>query len=701
MRGHFLKYAPMLLLRVPVLLICFSGLFSATIAAEKETETQFKAGSDYTVSALSYYVDEDADLTASEAVKAVKAGIFRKADASAFNFGYSRAAIWFYFRLNNNVTADAEPVVQIDNPHIEKIELYRLENSRPVKTAITGADLPFYERPVHAHLLNLKLNVPAAATGEYLLRLKSESYISFAFNFYSENRFIRQKSHDLLASGILYGFFLLIIIYLAVLSVTGRSYRPAIAAGMLLSLLMFQLSYSGAAYAFLWPGLPGWQQVSSPFFLSLFVALSALKAQRFLCIKEYSGFFFHMMTVTGLSGLVLAVLSPVVDNHAMLLIVLILAMPAVMAYLSAAVFAHVKSTSDRKLIIVSWVIIAAGGFIHLSGTVFTEMYSRSVLSFSFLLFALVTAASTALINDSEKQQNDESKTGQGLSPVFRNFIPFRSLANINQGNVESIKAGDYNELRMSVLSSSLSNYSEIAEELKAGENFRFLNSFLSRMSPAVVEHNGLIENISAASLLATFNNAPDEALAAAVQMQNSISDYNHHRSNFDYSPVRMHIGLHYGIVLTGVLQAEDFMQTALTGTTVGRALRLQQLNRVYNTEILINEKTRNMLENHAAFDIREIDQIRSHSGETPVRIFEVFSSDEEELREAKYRQFQNFMEMIYLYRKGSFERAEVLVESLLKENSRDTVLRMYKKRLKSLLESPPDSVKWSGISRLR
>ena len=113
---------------------------------------------------------------------------------------------------------------------------------------------------------------------------------------------------------------------------------------------------------------------------------------------------------------------------------------------------------------------------------------------------------------------------------------------------------------------------------------------------------------------------------------------------------------------------------------VNLASRVEDLNKLYGTSLLISENTYLELEDRSRYDIRVIDRVTVKGKQERVLMYEVFDADPEELRAAKRATSELLDDAATLFHAGEIERAEVMFRSLLQESPNDTVAQLYLKR---------------------
>ncbi len=143
------------------------------------------------------------------------------------------------------------------------------------------------------------------------------------------------------------------------------------------------------------------------------------------------------------------------------------------------------------------------------------------------------------------------------------------------------------------------DFTVMAEKLSPEELIAYQNKVFGFMIDTVQEHHGNINQLLGDGFMATFGapvshgNDCQNAFSAAQQILTELKE----RIEAQIVPkTKIGIGLHAGSVVTGNVGSESRKQYSVTGNPVIIASRVEQLNKVFKTQLIITEEVSKHLE---------------------------------------------------------------------------------------------------------
>ena len=270
-----------------------------------------------------------------------------------------------------------------------------------------------------------------------------------------------------------------------------------------------------------------------------------------------------------------------------------------------------------------------------------------------------------------------------LNNAFSRFVPSQFLQLLDKKSIVDVQIGDQVHKEMSVLFSDIRDFTTLSESMTPEDNFKFINAYLSRMEPALIENQGFIDKYIGDGIMALFSGNADDALLAGIAMLQRLAQYNQHRINHGDIPIKIGIGINTGKLMLGTVGGKNRMDGTVISDAVNLAARLESLTKEYGVSLLITHHTLARLQNPTEYNIRFIDKVKVKGKSKAVAVFEVFDGDEAQFKANKLATKTIFEEGLFFYHQHSITKAAQRLEEVLRLNPRDSVAQIYQSRCQS------------------
>jgi adenylate cyclase len=267
-----------------------------------------------------------------------------------------------------------------------------------------------------------------------------------------------------------------------------------------------------------------------------------------------------------------------------------------------------------------------------------------------------------------------------IAEVTSRFVPNQFLGFLGCESIVDVKLGEAVELEMSVLFSDIRDFTTLSEQMTPEENFKFINSYLSRMEPLIVKNRGFIDKYIGDAIMALFSEGADNAVKAGIAMLHDLVEYNQHRASIGYVPVKIGVGINTGSLMLGIVGGNNRMDGTVISDAVNLASRIESLTKSYEVSLLITQQTFDRLTNPADYAIRKIDRLQVKGKSEMVTVYEVFDADLPEVKAGKLAALQVFSEALSVYDMKNFREAALLFADCLRQNPGDKVAQIYLNR---------------------
>ena len=291
------------------------------------------------------------------------------------------------------------------------------------------------------------------------------------------------------------------------------------------------------------------------------------------------------------------------------------------------------------------------------------------------------------------------KKSRYLRKAFSTYVSTQ-LVNEILKDPGKLKLGGEKRL-ITVLFSDIRGFTTLSERLAPEGLVALLNEYLSPMTRIVLDEEGMLDKYIGDAIMAVFNapvEIPDHPMRAcrtALEMIKKLDELNSGWEGKGWPRIEIGVGINSGEAVVGNMGAELRFDYTAIGDTVNLASRLEGINKLYGTNIIVSEQTYGCVKED--FLWRELDLVRVKGKERPSAIYELLgrrgeSGDDEELSRL-------FSRALSLYRERKFADAEGLFKAVLERFPGDGPSEVYMERCSQYRASPPSppSDAWDGV----
>ena len=175
-----------------------------------------------------------------------------------------------------------------------------------------------------------------------------------------------------------------------------------------------------------------------------------------------------------------------------------------------------------------------------------------------------------------------------LSDLFGRYVPQQ----IADAIVQDRGVLRPEERNATVLFADIEHFTSIVEGMQPADALAMLNAYFTAATEIVGRYNGVVTQFQGDAILATFNLPVDDPQHAvnAVQAAKELLTETQSRT-FSGQQLRARIGINTGPVVAGSVGGSGRMFYTVHGDAVNTAARLEQLNKHYDSRVLVSETT--------------------------------------------------------------------------------------------------------------
>lgn len=261
-------------LYITILFLCmFKVVNNANANAKNDTTIILSANIDNILVGKNtdYFEDKNNNLTINN-IDTIK-NKWIKSKSNALNFGFKDSTYWVKFEILNN-TYTKEWILEIDNPHLDTIDLYK--NGINLGKS-TGDFFTFSQRAIIYRNPTFLLKTDYNELAVYHIRIRTKGTMNIPLVLWNKKEIYSAISYEMLIFGIFYGFLIFTIIYSVILFVYLKNinYLYYIFYAISYSLLLFTLS--GLTFQYIFPQ----SHVVPNMILSLIVIIGLIISMQF------------------------------------------------------------------------------------------------------------------------------------------------------------------------------------------------------------------------------------------------------------------------------------------------------------------------------------------------------------------------------------------------------------------------------------
>ncbi|MCB9035645.1 MAG: response regulator [Lewinellaceae bacterium] len=280
------------------------------------------------------------------------------------------------------------------------------------------------------------------------------------------------------------------------------------------------------------------------------------------------------------------------------------------------------------------------------------------------------------------------------------FVPYEFLQALGREAITEVRLGDQALREVTVFFADVRGYTSLAETMSPSDNFRFVNALNGRIGPYIRSNHGFINQYLGDAIMAIFPRQPVDALQAAIQMQETLQEYNRYRQKKQRRAIRLGMGIHSGPLIMGIIGDHKRMDAATVADTVNTASRVESLTKYYGANILLTEESLQRLPNPEDFLIRYLGKVQVIGKQKALGLYECFNGDEPWQREQKRESLPQFEEAVAAYFRRDFPQAIRAFENLLQRYPEDGAVRFLREEARRLArEGAPEG--WTGVVEMR
>ncbi|NNC90456.1 MAG: adenylate/guanylate cyclase domain-containing protein [Akkermansiaceae bacterium] len=213
-----------------------------------------------------------------------------------------------------------------------------------------------------------------------------------------------------------------------------------------------------------------------------------------------------------------------------------------------------------------------------------------------------------------------SEEQKAIREAFARYLSPQMLDQLTEKGFEMKLGGE--RLRAGLVFTDLENFTAMCERVDDPEwVVNTLNGYFERTTEQIFKHDGVIMDFVGDAIFAAWGvpvadpEAPRKAIRAAWDLLQSA------KLNIRGEELRTRVGVHFAEVVAGNVGSHRHVDYALVGDGVNLASRLEGLNKLLGTSILLSEEARQELDGE--FAVRRVGRFRVKGRKEATGIYEL------------------------------------------------------------------------------
>jgi len=335
------------------------------------------------------------------------------------------------------------------------------------------------------------------------------------------------------------------------------------------------------------------------------------------------------------------------------------------------------------LIIIAIIYVFVSIYIFDTGIIMKILYP--ILSIVMVSFALVVV-----------YYRTEERSRKWITSIFGKYVSPVVIDNLIK-NPDLINLGG-EKRNITIFFSDIRGFTSISEKLMPEELVHLLNEYLTEMTSIIIKNDGLVDKYMGDAIMAFWGapleqpNHAEMACSSSLEMIEKLKELKEKWKKEGIPSFDIGIGMNSGNAIVGNMGSSSRFDYTAMGDNVNLASRMEGLNKIYGTNIIITEKTHNVIKDK--FETRRLDAVRVKGKKKPIFVFELVST-KDNLSKKQIDFIMAYETGLDLYFEKKWKQAIKSFQEALSIID-DLASKIFIKRCQEFLKKSP-SKDWDGV----
>jgi len=300
-------------------------------------------------------------------------------------------------------------------------------------------------------------------------------------------------------------------------------------------------------------------------------------------------------------------------------------------------------------------------------------------------------------------------TAKFMLGVFGKYVPKNLVRQIVDSEIEPVLGGERRPV--TIFFSDVRDFTTISEQVPPERLMEFTSDYLEGLVTIILANQGTIDKFVGDQIMAYWNapqsnpNHVADGCAALLRCRDWSNARNAQWEREGHPILYTRFALHLGDAIVGNVGSSDRMDYTVIGATINLGSRIEGLNKIYGTQVLITRPVADALDTR--FVRRPVDRVLPKGAIYPLDVFElkgvhpdragdgladlVVDADDVGLCDAWTGFYGRYLSR-------DWQAAEAALSRFTQRYGEDSLTRLYRTRLSEFLANPPPA-DWDGVIR--
>ena len=294
----------------------------------------------------------------------------------------------------------------------------------------------------------------------------------------------------------------------------------------------------------------------------------------------------------------------------------------------------------------------------------------------------------------------EERSRKWITSVFGKYVSPVVIETLIK-NPDRIRLGG-EKRDITIFFSDIRGFTSISERLEPENLVHLLNDYLTEMSSIIIKNQGLVDKYMGDAVMAIWGapldqpNHAESACYSSLEMIAKLKELQEKWKKQERPSFEIGIGLNSGHAIVGNMGSSNRFDYTAMGDNVNLASRMEGLNKLYGTNILITQNTYKDVKEK--FETRKLDVVRVKGKKKPILIYELLSK-KGELEEKQLEFIRLFEAGLESYFEKNWKEAIKTFDKAIKIE-KDKASELFISRCQEFLKNPP-SKEWDGAWEMK